>query len=84
MSNSKKEKILIRKEINKFELNPDDSIIDKEKIKKDKAYSFEKMCYKDTNQLNLIYNLGYANKINIYELKNMIEIYCKRIIDIIS
>jgi hypothetical protein len=42
------------------------------------------MCYKDTNKLNLIYNLGYSNKMNIYELKNMIEIYCKRIIDIIS
>lgn len=40
------------------------------------------MCYKDTNKVNLKYNLAYANKMNIYELNNMIEIYCKRIIDI--
>ena len=40
------------------------------------------MCYKDSKDLTLFSNqLGYANKMNIYELKKMIKIYCKRFIE---
>ena len=40
------------------------------------------MCYKDTRELNFVSNqLGYANKMNIYELKKMIKIYCKRFLE---
>ena len=80
--NTKKEKIFNSKDINKFELNPDDNTVDKDQLIKDKSYAFEKMCYKDTRELNFISNqLGYANKMNIYELKKMINIYCKRFIE---
>jgi hypothetical protein len=80
--NAKKEKIFNSKDINKFELNPDDNTVDKDKLIKDKTYAFEKMCFKDTRELNFISNqLGYANKMNIYELKKMINIYCKRFIE---
>ena len=80
--NAKKEKIFNGKDINKYELNPDDHNIDKDKLIKDKAYAFEKMCYKDSKDLTLFSNqLGYANKMNIYELKKMIKIYCKRFIE---
>ena len=80
--NTKKEKIFNSKDINKFELNPDDNTVDKEQLIKDKSYAFEKMCYKDTRELNFVSNqLGYANKMNIYELKKMIKIYCKRFIE---
>ena len=80
--NTKKEKIFNSKDINKFELNPDDNTVDKDKLIKDKTYAFEKMCFKDTRELNFVSNqLGYANKMNIYELKKMIKIYCKRFIE---
>ena len=80
--NTKKEKIFNSKDINKFELNPDDHTVDKDQLIKDKSYAFEKMCYKDTRELNFVSNqLGYANKMNIYELKKMIKIYCKRFIE---
>ena len=80
--NTKKEKIFNSKDINKFELNPDDNTVDKDQLIKDKSYAFEKMCYKDTRELNFVSNqLGYANKMNIYELKKMIKIYCKRFIE---
>ena len=80
--NAKKEKIFNSKDVNKFELNPDDNTVDKDKLIKDKTYAFEKMCFKDTRELNFISNqLGYANKMNIYELKKMINIYCKRFIE---
>ena len=80
--NAKKEKIFNSKDVNKFELNLEDHDIDKDKLTKDKSYAFEKMCFKDSKELNFIYNqLGYANKMNIYELKKMIKIYCKRFLE---
>ena len=67
--------------IDKFEKHFKDSN-NLDKLIKDKTYAFEKMCFKDTRELNFISNqLGYANKMNIYELKKMINIYCKRFIE---
>ena len=78
---AKKEKVFATGDINKFELG-DDRNIDKERILKDKPYAFEYICKSDTNGLLKIYNqLGYANKMNIVELKKMINEYCVRCIN---
>ena len=48
----------------------------------DKPYAFEHICKSDTSNLQKIYNqLGYANKMNMRELKKMIKEYCVRYVD---
>lgn len=79
---SKKEKLFTTGDVTKFELNPNNSSIDKGKILTNKEYAFEHMCYKETEHLNLLYNqLGYVNKMNIQELRKMIKVYCTRFYD---
>ena len=78
---SKKEKIYASGDISKFELG-DDKTIDKDRILHDKPYAFEHMCKTDTLNLQKIYNqLGYANKMNMRELKKIIKEYCVRYVD---
>ena len=56
--------------------------VDKERLLKDKPYAFEKMCRADNLNLEKLYNqLGYANKMNMRELKRIINGYCKRYIE---
>lgn len=74
--NAKKEKLFSTGDTSKFELNPDDRTIDHERLQRDKHYAMENMCYKEGNDLKLLYNqLGYYNKMNIHELKKMIRKY---------
>lgn len=81
-TNAKKEKIFLTRDINKFEINPDNKSIDKSKLLTDKEYAFENMCYKDNQTVKLLYNqLGHVNKMNIQELKKIIKIYCTRFVD---
>ena len=78
---AKKEKVFATGDINKFELGEDKNI-DKERILTDKPYAFEHICKSDTNALMKIYHqLGYANKMNILELKNLINDYCARYVN---
>ena len=78
---SKKEKLYATGDITKFELG-DDKNIEKDRILHDKPYAFEHMCKTDTSNLMKIYNqLGYANKMNMRELKKMIKEYCIRYVD---
>ena len=78
---AKKEKLYSAGDITKFELG-DDKGVDKDKILHDKPYAFEHMCKTDTANLNKIYNqLGYANKMNMRELKKMIKEYCVRYVE---
>ena len=78
---SKKEKIFVSGDISKFELGENNNI-DKNKILKDKAYAFENICKNDSNSLMKIYNqLGYANSMNILELRKMINEYCIRFVN---
>ena len=79
---AKKEKVFATGDITKFELGPDEKGIDRERLTHDKAYAFEHICKNDTGNLKKIYNqLGYANKMNMRELKKMIKEYCLRYID---
>ena len=78
---AKKEKVFATGDINKFELGEDKNI-DKERILTDKPYAFEHICRSDTNALMKIYHqLGYANKMNILELKNLINDCCARYVN---
>ena len=78
---SKKEKLYATGDITKFELG-DEKNIEKDRILHDKPYAFEHMCKTDTSNLMKIYNqLGYANKMNMRELKKMIKEYCIRYVD---
>lgn len=79
---SKKEKLFATKDISKYETNPDDNRIDLAKLTTDKKYAFEHMCFKDNQNVAMMYNqLGYLNKTTITELKAIIKGYCKRYID---
>jgi hypothetical protein len=78
---AKKEKLYASGDITKFELG-DDKNIDRDRILHDKPYAFEHMCKTDTGNLQKVYNqLGYANKMNMRELKKMIKEYCVRYVD---
>ncbi len=79
--NAKKEKLYATGDITKFEIQ-DERNIDRERLLKDKAYAFEKMCQLDNANLDKLYNqLGYANKMNMVELKRIIHDYCKRYVE---
>ena len=78
---AKKEKIFAAQDITKFELG-DDRNIDKDRLLRDKPYAFENMCQSDNLALKKLYNqLGYANKMNMLELKRIIKDYCVRYVD---
>jgi hypothetical protein len=78
---AKKEKLYATGDITKFELG-DDKNVDRDRILHDKPYAFEHICKNDSNSLLKLYNqLGYANKMNMRELKKMIKEYCVRYVD---
>jgi hypothetical protein len=78
---AKKEKLYATGDISKFDLG-DGRGVDKDRALHDKPYAFEHMCKTDTSNLQKIYNqLGYANKMNMRELKKMIKEYCVRYVD---
>ena len=63
----------------------DDRDVDKERILKDKPYAFEHICMEDNHNLEKIHNqLGYANKMNMKELRKLIRIYCTKFVDNIA
>lgn len=65
-----------------MELNLDDKSIDKQRILKDKPYAFDHICLADTRELEKLNNqLGYANKMNMRELRKIIKEYCIRFVD---
>ena len=82
---AKKEKVYATGDVNKFEINQDDRNIDKERLLKDKPYAYEHICLEDSRNLEKIHNqLGYANKMNMRELRKMIKEYCVRFVDNIT
>ena len=79
---SKKESLFSKGDITKFELGTDEKNVDKDRILHDKPYAFEHICQKDTRELEKLYNqLGYANKMNMRELKKIIKEYCARYVE---
>jgi hypothetical protein len=81
----KKEKLFNLKDFFKMEIDYNDQTIDKKRLLKDKPYAFEHICIADTRELERINNqLGYANKMNMRELKKMLKEYCIRHVDNIA
>jgi hypothetical protein len=74
--NLKKETLYQKLDVKNFELNPFENI-DNNLLYKDKKYAFEKMCYKETEELknikDLIQSYYYQNYINFKELINEFE-----------
>ena len=79
---AKKEKLYATQDITKFELGNNEKDVDRDRLMHDKPYAFEHMCQNDTANLHKIYNqLGYANKMNMRELKKIIKEYCVRYVE---
>ncbi len=79
---AKKEKAFSTGDVTKFECNLEDKTLDRERLLRDKPYAFEHMCTTDSSNLEKIKNqLGYANKMNMRELRKMIKEYCVRFVD---
>ena len=82
---AKKEKAFATHDINKMENKPEDRDVDRERLLKDKAYAFEHICLDDSRNLERMHNqLGYANKMNMRELRKMIKEYCVKFVDNIA
>jgi hypothetical protein len=78
----KKEKLFNTGDINKMEYDTDDKSINKASLVSDKAYAFQHICVEDTKALEKLNNqLGYANKMNLRELRKLIKEYCGRFLD---
>lgn len=78
----KKQEIFQSGDISKFELNPNDSSLDKKRLITDRSYAYEHICYKDSKMVERIYNhLGYANYMNKVELDSMIQEYRERYVE---
>ena len=78
---AKKEKLWASGDITKYEIDPNENI-DEDKLKNDKIYAMEKMCFKDNKSLANIKNqLMYSNWMNKEELKRLIEMNAKNYIE---
>lgn len=76
---NKKEKLWQSMDVSKWEIIDEFNKVDKALLTKDKSYALSKMCTKETQVLdNLKKRLGFANRTNIEELKNMIRINCAK------
>ena len=76
---NKKEKLWQGMDVTKWEIIDEFNKVDKTLLTRDKAYAMSKMCTKETQILeNLKKRLGFANRTNIEELKNMIKINCAK------
>ena len=73
---SKKEKLFSQMDISKWEIIEDfNNPIDKNLLLKDKNYAMAKMCTRESQNVeNLRKQFGYANKMNMEELKRIINL----------
>ena len=76
---AKKEKLYAANDMTKWEIIDEFNKVDQAKLKADKNYALSMMCTRETKILeNLKKRLGFANRTNIEELKNMIKINCAK------
>ena len=80
--NSKKEKLFVIKDFNKWEIDEFLNPNDRERLLIDKDFAFSKMCTKDNQSINNVFKqLGYANYTNLLELNKIIEERKKLIVE---
>ena len=76
---NKKEKLWAAGDQTKWEIVDEFNKVDKAQLKANKSYAIGTMCTRETQVLdNLKKRLGFANRTNIEELKNMIKINCAK------
>ena len=81
--NAKKEKLYKIMDFSKWEIEDNFSQIDNARLMRDKNYAFEKMCTRDTQAVENIHKqLGYANYMNVIQIKNKIENNEKKLVEI--
>ena len=79
---SKKEKLWQTMDLGKWEIIDEFNKVDRVLLLKDKTYAMQKMCTRDTQSLENIHKqLGYANKMNMEELKRLIDTNAKRFVE---
>ena len=71
---ARKEKLWQLMDVTKWEIIDDFNRVDRALLMRDKSYAFTYMCTKETTALEGIHKqLGYANKMNMEELKKLIS-----------
>jgi hypothetical protein len=80
--NAKKEKLWQTMDLSKWEIVDEFNKVDRVPLLKDKTYALQKMCTRETQSLENIHKqLGYANKMNMDELKKMIALNAEKFVD---
>ena len=80
---AKKEKLYKLMDYNKWEIEDNFGQVDRALLFRDKNYAFDKMCTRETQALENIHKqLGYANYMNVIQLKNIIDKNSKKIVEI--
>ena len=80
--NAKKEKLWQTMDLSKWEIVDEFNKVDRVLLLKDKTYAMQKMCTRETQSLENIHKqLGYANKMNMDELKKMIAMNSEKFVD---
>ena len=80
---AKKEKLYKVMDFNKWEIEDNFGQVDRALLFRDKNYAFEKMCTRETQALENIHKqLGYANYMNITQLKKIIDKNAKKFVEI--
>ena len=80
---AKKEKLYKTMDYNKWEIEDNFGQIDRALLFRDKNYAFDKMCTRESQALENIHKqLGYANYMNVIQLKNIIDKNSKKIVEI--
>ena len=79
--NYKKEKLYALRDINKWEIQKGYYPIDENRLLNDKNYAMENICTKETYALeNLHKQFAYCNKMNMDEIKKLININCEKFV----
>ena len=80
---SKKERLYKIMDFNKWEIEDNFGQVDRALLFRDKNYAFDKMCTRETQALENIHKiLGYANFMNIEQLKRIIDYNSKKFVEI--
>ena len=76
---AKKEKLWAGGDKSKWDIINKFNKVDQKQLHRDKGYAMSKMCTRETQVLdNFRKRLGFTNRTNIEELKNMIKINCEK------
>ena len=80
--NAKKEKLYALRDINKWEIQRGYNPIDESRLLNDKQYAMDNICTKETLSLENLHKMfAYSNKMNMDEIKKLININCVKFVE---